>query len=415
MTRHQRLRRAITHLRPFGAGLACLLGMLGLNGCGADDVAEGDSVTVGLLLPFTGSDSATSSNFERAVLFARDQVNAGGGVGGRKLRVVSADTHSDLSRAEASARHLVDAGAAVVIGPESTEVAEGIKPLLDEQDVVLLSPLVGAANDRDIPCDKAWFRLAPSARVLGEALAKRMIADDLRRAAVLGSDGAYDGALAEAFAERLVSLQGEVAYRGTLSRNAPSYAKDIELALEQDVDAILIAASSLSASLVVNELGVLSSKRPQIYLSPPLKTEVLLQNVTPELLNGALGVTPRIFDASTDFPMAFSERWAGDEPLDGAYFYYDALALVAFALERALQADGELDSEAIRSAILDVSNGPGEAAGWNELPSYLPRLREGDEVYYTGLSGPMLLKPCGDRQVGASSVWTVTDGQITAE
>lgn len=30
-------------------------------------------------------------------------------------------------------------------------------------------------------------------------------------------------------------------------------------------------------------------------------------------------------------------------------------------------------------------------------------MRDGDEVYYTGLTGPMFLKPCGDREVGASS------------
>src|SRR5688572_26321591 len=246
------------------SGVAAAVSLVMLAGCSDPDDEASDGVTIGLLLPFTGSDSATASNFERAVLFARDQVNAGGGIGGRKLRVVSADTHSDLERAEASTAELIDAGAVVLIGPESTEVAEHIRPLVDASDVVLLSPLVGAANDRDVDCETPWFRLAPSARVLGEALAKRMLADGLMRAAVLSADGAYDLALANSFESRLTlpTLGGEVLYRGTLTRNAQSYAAIIEKALDQEVDALLLSGTPRTAALVVNELGVLTSDRP---------------------------------------------------------------------------------------------------------------------------------------------------------
>jgi ABC-type branched-subunit amino acid transport system substrate-binding protein len=400
--------------RRLSSGLLAVLSLALAAGCGDPSDEQTDAVTIGLLLPFTGSDSATASNFERAVLFARDQVNAGGGIGGRKLRVVSADTHSDLERAEASAAELIDAGAVVLIGPESTEVAEHIRPLVDQSDVVLLSPLVGAANDRDVDCETPWFRLAPSARVLGEALAKRMVADGLMRSAVLSADGAYDLALANSFESRLASLDGEVLYRATLARNAQSYAGNIEKALDQEVDALLLSGTPRTAALVVNELGVLTSDRPQWYLSPLLKTELLLQNVVPEVLEGAIGVTPRIYDSSGEFPNAFAERWPGDHPLEGAFFYFDAVALVAFGLEQALRDSGELNAAVIGDAMLDVAGGPGEAARWNELPVYLPRMRDGDQIYYTGLTGPMLLKPCGDRQVGASSDWEVRSGKILA-
>jgi ABC-type branched-subunit amino acid transport system substrate-binding protein len=236
--------------------------------------------------------------------------------------------------------------------------------------------------------------------------------DRLTRAAVLSANGAYDRALAEAFDELVVFHDGEVSYHGTLERNAPSYAREIRGALEQDVEAVLLSATPRAAALVVNELGVLSRKRPQLYLSPLLKTELLIQNVSPEVLEGAIGVTPRIYDVSDDFPQAFAERWIGDQPLEGAYFYYDALALTAFALERALQDDDKLGAARSGEAILDVAAGPGEAARWNELPLYLPRLREGDVVYYTGLTGPMLLEKCGERGVGESTDWQVRSGAI---
>ena len=90
--------------------------------------------------PFTGGRSwATATNFERAVLYARDRINEGGGPKGRHVRIVSADTHSGVERAKQSAADLVGAGALVVIGPESAEIAAEIKPILDEHGDLPLS------------------------------------------------------------------------------------------------------------------------------------------------------------------------------------------------------------------------------------------------------------------------------------
>jgi len=139
--------------RAFRAGLAAAVVALAAAsmGCGRTGPGDtGDAVTVGLLLPFTGDASATSSNFERAVLFAADRINAGGGIHGRPLRVVSGDTHSDLGRSRQAVQSLITAGAVVVIGPESSDIAAEIGPILADNRVAFLSPLVGAGNDRTV-------------------------------------------------------------------------------------------------------------------------------------------------------------------------------------------------------------------------------------------------------------------------
>jgi ABC-type branched-subunit amino acid transport system substrate-binding protein len=400
------------------SGLARVLlasALLGCVACGSEAPSGGDdTVTVGLLLPFTGDESGTASNFERAALFARDQVNAGGGIKHHRLRLVSADTHSDASRAKESVQTLIDAGAVVIIGPESAEIAEGIKPILDAHDVVLLSPLVGAADDQAVDCEVPWFRLAPSAGALGEALAKLVIANGFHKSALLASDGEYDIALRAAFEKRFVPLGGEVAYRATLPRRAQTYASSVGGALTAGVDSVLLSTSPRAGALVVDEFGVLARQRPRWFLSPLLKTEVLLQNVAPEILERALGVAPRIYDTSDAFPSAFEARWEGDQPLEGAYFYYDAVALVAFGLERAAQVSGRFPVAGVRTAIFDAAGPPGAPSRWDEIPATLSRFRDGDAVFYTGLTGPMLLRPCGDRQVGASSTWQVSGGRIEA-
>ena len=391
--------------------VAAALSTLGA-GCGAKDTVDPESLTVGLLLPFTGSDSATARNFERAALFARDQVNDGGGVNGHDLRILSADTHSDLEQAEDSALRLIAAGAKIIVGPESTEIAKRIRPLIEEHGVLFLSPVVGAADDRNISCEVAWFRLSPSSWVLGDSLAKLAFTDKQKTMVLLHSEGDYDQALAAAFKQRFMALGGAVPYEATLPRNAQSYSKIIREALAENADGVLLAASPRTAALFVNELGVLSKKRPQWYLSPLLKTQLLLQNVEPSVLEGAIGVTPKIFDTSGKYPEAFAERWEGDQTFDGAFFYHDAISLSAFALEHAEEDEGQISSEALIASLFEVATASGEAVRWNEVSEAMPRLSEGARLYYSGLTGPLLLRDCGNRKSGVTSTWSIKDGRI---
>jgi branched-chain amino acid transport system substrate-binding protein len=380
--------------------------------CAPTPAEDPTSIKVGLLLPFTGASAASSGNFERAVLFARDQINAGGGVRGRAIQIVSADTHSDPARARRSIDALIEEGVKVVIGPESAEIASDVKPMLDAHEIVFLSPLVGAADDDAVDCTTPWFRLAPSARALGEALAKQARADQMANVALFHAEGAYDQALATAFRNRFLSLGGTIAVDQVLQSDAQSYAGSVSNKQLAEVDAQVLAAPTRPAALLVNEVRLLEPRQTRWYLSPLLKTQLLLENVAPSALEGATGVTPRIFDTTSAFPTAFAQRWSGDRPLDGAYFYYDAMALLAYGLERAALVDGQLRAAELRAAIAASTGNRGEPGAWNELPVSLRRLREQVDMHYSGLTGPILLQPCGDRRTGESSAWTVRDGQI---
>lgn len=392
--------------------LAVLTGTL-LAGCGPAEEADDGRIVVGLLLPFTGSSSATASNFERAALYAADRINQGGGVHGRRVHVVARDTHSEVERSKASLEDLLAEDAVVIIGPESSEIAAELLPIMTEREAVFLSPLVGAAVDSRDGCEHPWFRLAPSARALGEALGKQLAAKQAGRTAILYGAGAYNDALRTATNSRYTTLGGEIVLELALDPNAQSYAASIQRVVGEQVESVVLATSPRTAALLVNEFDALRGSRPRWFLSPLLKTDLLVQNVAPAALEGAVGVAPKIFDRSDAFPRAFAERWLGDAPLEGAYFYYDAVALLAMALQGSeLTAEGRVDHQALETAILDAAAPPGEAAGWNELETGLQRLREGDDIYYSGLTGPMLLERCGPRRLGVTSAWTVQAGSI---
>lgn len=369
---------------------------------------EEDGIPIGLLLPFTGRDSLTSANLERAALYAVDRVNAAGGVRGRRLKLIAADTHSDVARSAPAAEQLLDRGAVVLIGPEKPEIAEQLVPLLADRKVAFVSPLIGAANEPSVACQAPWFRLGLSAKTLGEALAKEVFQVSRQATVVFGAES-YNEALRQAFTRRFATLGGKVGLELRLGSqgNADAVRRVLQ---EPSSSAVILATSPGQGAAFVNDLDSAATQRPRWFLSPLLKSDVLLENVAPDALEGATCVVPKIYEQSLDFPNAFNARWDGDQPLEGAYFYYDAIAVTAFALEKA---GGEaLSYSALTAAFREASAAPGESAGWNEIELGLERLRDGVDVYYSGLTGPLAFNGCGSRKLGVTSRFVIEDGRF---
>jgi ABC-type branched-subunit amino acid transport system substrate-binding protein len=246
-----------------------------------------------------------------------------------------------------------------------------------------------------------------------------MDAANVEEAFIVAAAGDYNEALVSALTRRFTELGGEVTLTLELDPAAQSYASEVDQVLRADEDeiarddGIVLATSPRAGALFVNEFDALSGHKPSWFLSPLLKTELLVQNVAPSALEGAKGVAPGVDDPFDDFPAAFSERWLGDRPLEGAYYYYDAVALTAIALEKAASDPGEMPTYAeFEAALVDAAKPPGESAGWNELSLGLRRLRDGADVYYSGLTGPLLLDACGSRRSGVTTSFHVTNGQI---
>lgn len=393
----------------------CVLGAALLTGCPPkqEEIDPDKAVTIGLLLPFTGSSAATATNFERAVLMAAERVNDAGGVQGKLIRVVARDTHSEVARSRDSARELVNEGAVAVIGPESPEIAEAIRGILSDAEVPLVSPLIGEGAEVDIDCDFPWYRLAPSARSLGDSLANDLSENGIEEIAILYGSGDYNTAFRRALKEKFEGrlLNGTVIVERALDETASSYAQEIEAVLQAEPEAIVLATSPQTGAVVFTEANFLGVGDARWVLSPLLKTPLFLQNINTDQAEGAFGIAPKIFDTSAEFPNAFSERWLGDSPLEGAYFYYDAMNLLTIGL--GLLDDVQAFSHAeLTDALVQASSSRGLSVDWDEIEQGLGHLEEGTDVHYAGLTGPILLQKCGNRRSGLTRSWSIEDGKI---
>src|SRR5258708_20108108 len=89
---------------------------LALAACGIAFAQQGPVQIVGLM-ELSGTGATAGTNFDNGVKLAVKEINAAGGILGRKIEYTSMDTQSAPQTAKALAQKAVDQGAYVVIGP----------------------------------------------------------------------------------------------------------------------------------------------------------------------------------------------------------------------------------------------------------------------------------------------------------
>src|SRR4051812_50198966 len=69
-------------------GALALAGVLQFSGAASAQPAQGEPYRIGIILPMTGSTADYGTDFNRGALLAEEEINAGGGIGGRARKLV---------------------------------------------------------------------------------------------------------------------------------------------------------------------------------------------------------------------------------------------------------------------------------------------------------------------------------------
>ena len=91
-------------------------GLIGLSLAGASLAQQGPVTVVGLM-ELSGTGATAGTNFDNGVKLAVKEINAAGGILGRKIEYTTMDTQSAPQTAKALAQKAVDQSAYVVMGP----------------------------------------------------------------------------------------------------------------------------------------------------------------------------------------------------------------------------------------------------------------------------------------------------------
>ncbi|PTD17327.1 urea ABC transporter substrate-binding protein [Sphingomonas fennica] len=128
------------------SGLA--LALASCSGGGADGAAKGDGVAVGVLQSLTGTMAISEITVKNAEMLAIDEINAAGGVLGKKITALVEDGASDPSTfAQKASKLIEDGGVATVFGGWTSASRKAMLPVFERTGNLLWYPVQFEGNE----------------------------------------------------------------------------------------------------------------------------------------------------------------------------------------------------------------------------------------------------------------------------
>jgi branched-chain amino acid transport system substrate-binding protein len=317
-------------------------------GAGAKDT---DTVSIGAVFPLSGGVAFYGNESRDGAQLALDEINAAGGLLGKKLALISEDDEGIAEKSinaftKLTARDKV----AFIIGSSTSGATQAMTALAQQARVVLISPSATAADVTKAGdyIFRACF-IDPFQGVVGADFAYNTLGS--RRAAILYDAGAdYNTGLAESFRNQFKNRGGQVAadeayQSGDVDFNAqvtrikaarpdvvylPNYYNDVSLQAKQLRD------QGINCALVGGD-----------------GWDSLIDNAGDEALNGFWSAG---FASDTTDPKgaAFVKAFQGRFNRPASQFAalgYDAMMLVA----NGIKAAGSFDTKAVKDAMAKLS------------------------------------------------------------
>lgn len=211
------------------AAAVMALSLAGCSGGSMDDSssssakASGDSITIGTVTTNSGTAAAYGEAEVKGSELAVSEINAKGGINGKKVKLESMDDKGDATEASNAYNKLAgDNNVLAVAGPTISATTAAVAPLADQSKLVTIAP---AATSDSIETGNYLFRTCFKDSYQGE-VAARFAAENLKvkKVAVLyGTGDPYSSGVGEAFAKAAEKLGLEV-----VDKESSSSADDTE-------------------------------------------------------------------------------------------------------------------------------------------------------------------------------------------
>ena len=373
-----------------------------------------DPLIVGNLNAFTGSLSEFGPPLRNAVELASDHVNRAGGVHGASMVIISRDTAVNPVQGVDAARALVDVENVVaIVGALSSGVTVAVANAVTiPKETLMLSGASTAPSITVLEDNDFLFRTTPSDASQGVVLARLAQEQGYQTVGIMYINNAYGEGLANQFEESFTALGGTVTAKVPHEDVQPTYASELDKATEGDPDALAVLSYTGQAAVYVRE-AMEGEYADEFLFADGTKGSEWIDGIDAwEALEGSMGTVQGSpgSPARDAFEMAYEDTFGFPVSHPFMAEHYDATVLIALA---AAKAGSTTDSAAIRDAIRDVANAPGEVVGpgRDEIARALALIAAGQDINYNGAGGDIEFDEYGD-VFGTIEIWTISDGEI---
>ena len=385
-------------------GLAALtvtaLGAMVLTSCAttfsAKDCKDA-ALSVGSLLPTTGSLAFLGAPEIAGVDLAVKEINEAGGVAGKCVSVShkdSGDTTTDIATQSATA--LINENVDIIVGAASSGVSLSVIDQITGAGVLQISPANTAPDLSTYADNGLYFRTAPSDVLQGRVLGNLIVGDGATNVAFLTLQDPYGTGLYDNAKIAIEAAGGTVVANEEFAPGSKNFSSQIDKVLAASPDAIAVISFDEVKAILPELVKVKGWDPTKLYLVDG-NTGNFSEDFTDFNIAGAQGTIPGVI-ASEAFRTRLAAVNANLDDYSYAAESYDAVMLSALAAAAAHKAGEEVTGENIAKYMAEVSSG-GTKVDFSEAGAFKKAtdlIAAGTDIDFEGISGPISFDENGD-------------------
>jgi branched-chain amino acid transport system substrate-binding protein len=319
----------------------------------AEGSASGEAATseivIGHYASMTGNTAHFGQDTDKAARLAVEQLNAKGGVLGRKIKIVTLDTRGDGAEAANAVTRLIDVEkATAILGEVASSLSLQGGPIAQRRKVPMVSP--SSTNPKVTQIGDYIFRVCYIDPFQGKVMANfaRQSLKSDKVAILKDVKNDYSIGLADAFQKAFVAAGGTIVAEQSYSAGDTDFSAQVTAIKGSGAQAIWVPGYYSEVGAIARTAARLGVKVPLLGGDGWDAPELL--KIGGDALNGSYysnHFAPDQASAlSQKFVADFKAKY-GQEPTGLGALGYDGVMVIADAIRRA----GKLDGSAIRDAL----------------------------------------------------------------
>ncbi|TDD09946.1 amino acid ABC transporter substrate-binding protein [Nonomuraea deserti] len=362
--------------------------------------AKGDgTLTLGTVLPQTGSLAFLGPPEFAGVDQAVKEINDAGGVLGKPVKTIHTDSGDTTTNiASQSVDKLLAQKVDAIVGAASSSVSESIIDKVTGAGVVQFSPANTSDAFTTIKDNGLYFRTAPPDRLQGRVLGDLIAADGNDTIGILAMQDSYGSGLADQVTKTAEAAGASVVERVDYDPKAPEFSADVARIKAKNPKAVVLIGFEEGAKVIAELVKQgLSADKVKWYMVDGNMSNTNYVKMPKGTLTGVKGTIPGA-EAPDDFRKKLKKLDAELDDFTYSAESYDAANLIALAAEAAKDDSGA----SIAGKLAEVSKGGEKCKIFKECAALL---KEGKDIDYDGVSGPVEFNDAGDPAVATIGIY----------
>lgn len=375
----------LTNRRDFLAGAAALAGSAAFPRLA---LAQGAPIKIGTLTPLTGAGGPYGPVMVKAVKAVIDEVNAAGGVLGRKVELISEDDQTNPEAGVRAARKLIDVDkVSAILGTWASSVTTAVAPLCWESKTFLCT-VSGADLITALPHQGYLIRTQPITALQGKKFGEFIIAQGAKRVFIVSPQTPFAKSQIDNISLAMKAGGGEASSL-IYDDKKPAYRTEIDEVLRFKPDAVVFGGYTPDTAVMLKDLYRADFKGLKVAFGYSVNQK-LVESVPAEVVDKTYTISPSPAEGSKAYDKLVKLIGvASPDPYTTQIYDHINLVLMAIALA------GDSSGAAIKDAIRKASQAPGGAKIDNAIDG-LKAIAAKQPVDYDGASGPCDFTEIGD-------------------